>query len=79
MIDLASFVRERDEALLSLDRKKIEAYMRKYDCPIPTQDTLIWATVHKARSAITSFSDDERQKSVDWLTERKLSHFRDAP
>ncbi len=79
MIDLDIFIRERNEALLSLDAEKIKTYMRKYDCPIPTQETLFWASVHKARTAVTTFSDEERQKSVDWLTERKLSHFRDAP
>lgn len=38
-VDIArGFIKERDEALLSLDRDKIEAYLRKYQIPIPQDD-----------------------------------------
>lgn len=67
------FIRDRDEALLSLDRQKIEAYLTKYGSPIPPDDQIFWAGIHKARTAIKSISDEERQKSIDWLKARGLT------
>ena len=45
-----AFVKERNEALFSLDRKKIEAYMIKYgETEIAqTPDVVFWASVYKA-------------------------------
>jgi hypothetical protein len=54
---LAQFKRERNEALLSLDRAKIEAHMKKYAASIPKNDDVFWAGVHKARTAIPSLAD----------------------
>ena len=50
MTMLEAFVKERNEALFSLDRKKIEAYMIKYgETEISqTPDTVFWASVYKA-------------------------------
>lgn len=75
--DLDAFIRERNEALLSLDREKIEAHMRKYECPIPADDEMFWAGIHKARTAVKTFPEDERKKSRDWLADRGLSHMGD--
>ena len=45
-----AFVKERNEALFSLDRKKIEAYMIKYGETEITQtpDNVFWVSVYKA-------------------------------
>lgn len=50
MTMLEAFVKERNEALFSLDRKKIEAYMIKYGETEITQtpDNVFWASVYKA-------------------------------
>ena len=47
MTMLEAFVKERNEALFSLDRKKIEAYMIKYgETEIAqTPDVVFWASV----------------------------------
>ena len=52
MTMLEAFVKERNEALFSLDRKKIEAYMIKYGETEITQtpDNVFWASVYKAGS-----------------------------
>lgn len=34
MDSVASFVKERNDALFSLDRRKIEAYCAKYGCHV---------------------------------------------
>ena len=47
MTMLEAFIKERNEALFSLDRKKIEAYMIKYgETEIAqTPDVVFWASV----------------------------------
>ncbi len=65
--DIAEFVKERNEALLSLDRSKIEAYAKKYGVKLPSSDEAFWRGVHKAICNITSFSDEVRQRSEEWL------------
>ncbi len=68
MFDIAAFVRERDEALRSLDRERIEAYMEKYHANFrPSSDLVFWAAVHKARLGITGFTPQEKAFSSDWL------------
>jgi hypothetical protein len=76
--DFDTFIKERNEALLSLDKQKITAYMLKYEVPFSQDERVFWASVHKARTAITSFPPDEIQKSRDWLAERGLSHMGDG-
>jgi len=63
------FIKDRDEALLSLDRKQIEAYNRKYGIPMPTNDKSFWGGIHKARLAITYFPEEAKEISRRWLKE----------
>jgi len=46
---IAEMVKDRDEALLSLDEKKIRAYAAKYGVTMPTGWHSFWGGVHKAR------------------------------
>jgi hypothetical protein len=65
-MNIEEFVRERDEALLSMDKEKILAYMKKYGVRLPP-DELFWLIVHKARTGATSLPMAERAKSKEWL------------
>ena len=51
MTMIERFVKERNEALFSLDRKKIEAYLIKYGETefADTPDLLFWAGVSRVR------------------------------
>lgn len=73
MMNFAKFVKERNEALLSLDRKKIQRYCKKYGVVLPSSDEVFWRSVHKARCAITDLPLEERRKSVRWLREHGSS------
>lgn len=74
--EIEAFVRDRDEALLSLDEAKIRAYMVKYSIRnIATTDEAFWRAIHKARTGIKNFPADEKQKSKIWLAARGSSHF----
>lgn len=69
MADLKQFVAERNEALLSLDKSKIERFAKKYDIHLPTNDEVFWSGVHKAICNIPSIPFEVRQKSADYLFE----------
>lgn len=56
------FVRERNEALLSLDRDKIVAYCNKYGIMIPASEEVFWLGVHKAIRNIPSIPDAAKKK-----------------
>lgn len=69
-VDIArGFIKERDEVLLSLDRDKIEAYLRKYQVPVPQDDEVFWRGVHKAICAIKSAPESAKKASKEWLRE----------
>ena len=69
MNNIKDFVKDRDEAIKSLDATKILDFNRKYNIPLPDSQLDFWGGVHKARLQIHDLSDEERQKSVDWLVE----------
>ena len=56
MTMIESFVKERNEALFSLDRRKIEAYLVKYGEgeTAKAPDMLFWASVYKAKAQVAS-------------------------
>ena len=64
------FLRDRDEALLSLDEKKIKAYLRKYGETPPSNPIVFWMGVHKAITAAKSLPIEFRRKSALWLVLR---------
>lgn len=69
MTMLEEFVKERNEALFSLDRNKIEAYMKKYGQPEVEEvhDDLFWASVYKAICGISNAPDELVSKALMWL------------
>src|SRR5574342_1183364 len=72
----AIFARERDSALLSMDKPTICAMWLKYKVAVPpavlTSDALFLYTVHRMRTEIRSLPLDERRKSKKWLEANKL-------
>ena len=75
MTMLEAFVKERNEALFSLDRKKIEAYMIKYGETEITQtpDNVFWASVYKAICGIKDAPEAIVSKAKAWLHEHGMS------
>lgn len=67
---IKQFVKERDAALLSMDREKILAYARKWGANMPGDERVFWAAVHKARTATASLPMFERAASKAWLEQR---------
>jgi hypothetical protein len=67
---VSQFLKERTEALLSMNRGKIVAYYRKYGEIIPKSEEVFWAGVHHARIALKDLPNSERMVSAKWLEER---------
>lgn len=69
-LGIKAFIRERDAALRSLDKKKITAYMDKYGIDWrPLNELVFWAGVHKARLSSKGFTAAEKRASVEWLVD----------
>lgn len=69
-----NFIKERNEALLSLNKKKIVAYMKKYGITIPSNEKVFWAGVHKAICSLYFVEEnkitlEQYTKSANWLKE----------
>lgn len=71
MTMLESFVKERNDALFSLDRKKIEAYLVKYgeSEAVVAPDMLFWASVYKAICGIKEAPKDVKKEAIIWLSD----------
>lgn len=69
-----NFIKERNEALLSLDENKIIAYMNKYNIKIPKDEKIFWASVHKSICSlyfveVNQITLEQYTRSADWLKE----------
>lgn len=71
-----SFIKERNEALLSLDENKIDAYMKKYNpnCKKPEDEQVYWAGIHKAICNLfltpeNKVTIEQYERSYNWLKE----------
>ena len=62
-----TFVKDRDEALLSLDEKIIRSFFRKYNYTVPDNPLVFWASVYKSILAMNDSPADIRKKAADWL------------
>lgn len=65
----AAFIKERNEALFSLDKKRIEAYYLKYIGALPSNELVFWASVHKAICQMTNAPKETVCISKKWLRE----------
>lgn len=68
------FIKERNEALLSLNKEKIIKYMNKYNIKIPKNEKIFWAGVHKSICNLflapeNNISLEQYEKSYKWLEE----------
>ena len=70
---IASFVKERNEVLFSLDRDRIEAYFGNQGVELPEDDIVFWAGVYKSICNITSAPEGLVQKAKNWLHAHEMS------
>jgi hypothetical protein len=75
--DRKKYIRERNEALLSFDKDRINKFFAKHGSGSGEylDDETFWIGVHMAITASTSIPDNLRKRSAKWLTDRGYSHF----
>lgn len=72
------FIKDRNEAFASGDLKKIKAYCKKYNIPIPEDEKVFLAGVYKATCNLflevdSPISIEQYTKSHDWLIKNNYS------
>lgn len=70
---IASFVRERNEALWSMDATKIKAFARKWGGTIPKDNRVFWGGVCKAVLNITDTPEDVKATARQMLKNLGMS------
>lgn len=70
---IQSFMEERNAVIFSLDRERIERYMKKRGIAIPSDDTVFWAGVYKGICNITDAPPELVQKAETWLYQHGMS------
>ena len=73
MTSVEHFVKERNEALFSLDRTAIEKHFGKCGIAIPENETLFWATVFKCICNIKNAPDELVITAEKWLMMHGMS------
>ena len=74
-MDTKQFVKDRNEALLSLDKDKIIAYLNKYGIPVPANEKVFWAGVHKGIVNMKAAPKEQKFDSMLWLVEHGFSPY----
>lgn len=71
------YIKERDEALLSLDKEVIMNFLEKYKLSLVAEDNdlLFWCTVHKTILYINSATEEQKQNSSRWLLEHGFKNY----
>ena len=66
-MDTEIYVTRRNEALLSLDKNKLETLFTEAGVDIPEDETVFWAGIHMTQLQIPSFSAEVKAESLGWL------------
>ena len=64
---MQQYIEDRDRALFSLDRRRIEAYAQKYQISLPGDSRSFWAVVYKAILQIEGAPTGLRRAAQAWL------------
>uniref|UniRef100_UPI003FEED07A hypothetical protein n=1 Tax=Eubacterium sp. TaxID=142586 RepID=UPI003FEED07A len=65
--NIEQFTKDRDKALLSLDKEKILAFYAKYGLPYAKIDKVFWATVYKCIYHIDASTKKQKAEAKQWL------------
>lgn len=76
--DFGDFIAERDEALLSMDPRKILNFFRRYHVQAPATSLDFWVGVHKSREATVTLPEEARQESRAWLARNGFLTYSEA-
>lgn len=63
------FVRDRDEAIFSFDRFKIETFCKKYDIDMPDSDWAFWLGICESILSVPSAPVEAKAKAAKWIND----------
>jgi len=72
-------VRERNRAYMAMDLGYFRAAIVDGNHPHPSSDTVLLASIHKARYECTGIPDKYRHESRAWLEQQGLTRYRGMP
>jgi len=77
--EVEAYNRDRNEALLTLNKDKIVAHFKRYNpaFEMPSEE-VFWTAIHKARTAIPALPPFARSISKQWLESRGLKAWDDG-
>ncbi len=64
---ISAFIKDRNEAILSLDEQKIRAFCKKYSISLSDNPIVFWASIYKCVLVIKDAPQEARKKAEDWL------------
>lgn len=67
---LEEFKKDRNEAILSLDKEKILAFGKKHHIRFSSDENVFWLSIHKAITGCIELPKDFRIASKKYLEER---------
>lgn len=73
MKNIQDFVKERNDALLSMNEDKIRRCARKYGIRTPINQTAFWGGVYKAICNVPDAPKDVRWIAEKWLRKHGMS------
>ena len=75
---LEQFREERDRMLMHGTVPAYVAFAKKWGLPLPSNEIICMAAIHKGRTAIPSLPIKARRESWAWLVERGFSTWDDG-
>ena len=69
MFSREKFIKERNEALFSLDEKKIRRYCKKHSVTIPRDEEVFWRTIYKSVCNVEDAPQEVKERAIVWLKE----------
>lgn len=69
MFSREKFIKERNEALFSLNEKKIRKYCKKYGVTIPRNEEVFWRTIYKTVCNVEDTPQEVKERAMEWLKE----------
>jgi hypothetical protein len=78
-VDIEAWHQDRNAALLSMDKAKIQAYLKKWNKKeMQCSEDVFWGAVHKAITGAPDLPINFRRISKAWLDAQGLSSFDDG-
>lgn len=67
MKDISEFIADRDEAIFSFDRYKIETFCKKYGIFMPDSDWAFWLGICESILSVPNAPDEAKSKAREWI------------